>query len=235
MKEPQMHEEQDLPQPSFRLTWRDGTYRVSRPNVGDTDCYTADQMRDFASLAKPQPVGGALTEAVEKALEEMGCCNYNSAAERLRHALATLATLSAPAAQPGEAVSDEALMHLWDTRCGFPTENYPLLQGDVLYFARAVLALATPIAAQPAAAEPTDAEMEQIADAIWGAQKKRLPMSAAILFAREVLRLAAPALEEIRTGGLSSDYCKGFADGQAVLHPAAPAQAAAVPEAGGGK
>lgn len=38
-------------------------------------------------------------------------------------------------------------------------------------------------------AEPTDEQMEQIADAIWGVQKKRLPMSAAIEFARAVLAL----------------------------------------------
>jgi hypothetical protein len=38
-------------------------------------------------------------------------------------------------------------------------------------------------------AEPSDVQMEQIADAIWGAQKKRLPMSAAIEFARAVLAL----------------------------------------------
>jgi hypothetical protein len=40
-------------------------------------------------------------------------------------------------------------------------------------------------------AEPTDLQMEHIADAIWGAQKKRLPMSAAIEFARAVLALKA--------------------------------------------
>lgn len=44
------------------------------------------------------------------------------------------------------------------------------------------------------AGEPTDEQMEQIADAIWGAQKKRLPMSAAIEFARAVLALSPPPL-----------------------------------------
>lgn len=49
------------------------------------------------------------------------------------------------------------------------------------------LALTQPTTVQQA--EPSDVQMEQIADAIWGAQKKRLPMSAAIEFARAVLAL----------------------------------------------
>lgn len=34
----------ELPEPAFRLTWRDGAYRVSKPNIGDTYCYTAEQV-----------------------------------------------------------------------------------------------------------------------------------------------------------------------------------------------
>ena len=35
-----------LPEPAFRLTWcSDGRYRVNKPRIGDTDCYTAEQMR----------------------------------------------------------------------------------------------------------------------------------------------------------------------------------------------
>lgn len=38
-----------LPTPEFLLKWVDGSeYRVTRPNVGDTDVFTADQMREYA-------------------------------------------------------------------------------------------------------------------------------------------------------------------------------------------
>lgn len=34
-----------LPEPAFRLLWKYGEYRVTKPNIGDTDVYTADQLR----------------------------------------------------------------------------------------------------------------------------------------------------------------------------------------------
>ena len=39
--------------PAFRLTWRDGQYRVSSPNIGDTDCYTAEQVERLIRYAAP--------------------------------------------------------------------------------------------------------------------------------------------------------------------------------------
>jgi DNA-binding phage protein len=39
----------ELPEPAFRLKWKGGAYYVSEPNIGDTDCYTADQMRAIAT------------------------------------------------------------------------------------------------------------------------------------------------------------------------------------------
>ena len=35
-------------------------------------------------------------------------------------------------------LTDERIMHLWDTRVGTPTERYPLAEKDVLQFARAI-------------------------------------------------------------------------------------------------
>lgn len=37
-----------MPEPAFKLKWRDARYYVSEPEIGDTDCYTADQVRDTA-------------------------------------------------------------------------------------------------------------------------------------------------------------------------------------------
>lgn len=41
------NDEIELPEPAFRLRWKgaEGRYTVSEPNIGDTDCYTADQLR----------------------------------------------------------------------------------------------------------------------------------------------------------------------------------------------
>ncbi|QIM51587.1 hypothetical protein [Hydrogenophaga crocea] len=46
----------ELPEPAFRLKWRDGMYWVDKPNIGDTDVYTADQLQSAvrAALAAQQ-------------------------------------------------------------------------------------------------------------------------------------------------------------------------------------
>ena len=37
-----------LPAPDFRLKWVGGSeYKVTKPNIGDTDVFTADQMREY--------------------------------------------------------------------------------------------------------------------------------------------------------------------------------------------
>lgn len=46
-------------------------------------------------------------------------------------------------------VTDEQIIHLWETRVGVPTEKYPFTSGDVFAFARALLALSAPPAAEP--------------------------------------------------------------------------------------
>ena len=33
-----------LPEPAFRLKWVDGAYKVTKPNIGNTDVYTAAQV-----------------------------------------------------------------------------------------------------------------------------------------------------------------------------------------------
>ena len=40
-----------LPEPAFRLKWKDGAYYVSKPSIGDTDVFTAEQMREYAKKA----------------------------------------------------------------------------------------------------------------------------------------------------------------------------------------
>jgi hypothetical protein len=71
------------------------------------------------ALAKPQPVGGALTdERIEAAFNEKdavgnwvaGGCTMAGFKRAVRWAEARLATLSAPVAQPGEAVSEPAAL-----------------------------------------------------------------------------------------------------------------------------
>ncbi len=49
-----------IPEPAFRLTYRDGAYRVSKPNIDDCDCYTAEQMRAVTD------VNGQMLEALQR-------------------------------------------------------------------------------------------------------------------------------------------------------------------------
>lgn len=50
-----------LPEPAFHLKWRDGAYYVSEPNIGNTDCYTTEQVIAYAD---------ADTKALRKRAEE---------------------------------------------------------------------------------------------------------------------------------------------------------------------
>lgn len=58
-----------LPEPSFRLTWNfwQAEYKVSKPNIGDTDAYTADQMREYAA--------NCVRDAMERAVK---VCNEHA-------------------------------------------------------------------------------------------------------------------------------------------------------------
>ena len=40
-----------LPEPAFRLLWKHGEYRVTKPNIGDTDVYTAAQVEEIRRAA----------------------------------------------------------------------------------------------------------------------------------------------------------------------------------------
>jgi hypothetical protein len=59
-----------MPEPDFTLNWRGWGYTVTKPAVGDTNVYTADQLsaRDAQWLEMVRPVVEALSE-----LEEAYC------------------------------------------------------------------------------------------------------------------------------------------------------------------
>lgn len=40
----------ELPKPEFKLLWKSGEYKVTKPSIGDTDVYTADQMLAYGRL-----------------------------------------------------------------------------------------------------------------------------------------------------------------------------------------
>ena len=65
-----------LPEPHFRLVWRDGSYFVSKPDIDSSDCYTADQMHAYLMADR-----SSLLDAHASALRD---------AEKLRKALTTL-------------------------------------------------------------------------------------------------------------------------------------------------
>lgn len=71
-----------LPAPAFRLRWHavGARYTVSEPNIGDTDCYTADQISAaFASLDAEKPASHAtLTdEQIDKVFIRYAGANEN--------------------------------------------------------------------------------------------------------------------------------------------------------------
>ena len=55
-----------LPEPEFRLKWKDGAYYVSKPSIGDTDVFTADQMREYAELVRADEREAMVAEAAKK-------------------------------------------------------------------------------------------------------------------------------------------------------------------------
>jgi hypothetical protein len=126
---------------------------------GDTKGLDAGMLDYFAeifgeALAKPQPVGGALTdERIEDIYRDL--FGRSAPDYIVEFARAVLATLSAPVAQPGEAVSDvNAALEAVDVLHGLTLQQSTAGQriDAKIALKRAILALATPIAAQPAAA-----------------------------------------------------------------------------------
>lgn len=52
-----------LPEPAFRLKWRNGMYWVDKPSIGDTDVYTADQLRTAVAAALGRGAVAQITPA----------------------------------------------------------------------------------------------------------------------------------------------------------------------------
>lgn len=48
-----------LPEPDFRLKWRDGSYYVSKPNIETADCYTDATVRSLIAAAMAQALEDA--------------------------------------------------------------------------------------------------------------------------------------------------------------------------------
>jgi hypothetical protein len=49
----------ELPQPDFHLAWRNGEYKVSKPNVDAAEVYTAEQMRTYGEACARAIAGAA--------------------------------------------------------------------------------------------------------------------------------------------------------------------------------
>lgn len=100
-----------LPAPAFRLTWRDGTYRVSKPNVGDTDCFTADQMHAYAlatlAASATQPTAAVQGGLTDEQIDELARKHLNSFTTKSDVRALVRAALSANAgSQQGEPVDE---------------------------------------------------------------------------------------------------------------------------------
>jgi len=62
-----------MPEPSFRLKWIEplAAYRVSKPNFGDAECYTATQMREAILAATERAAKKAFINALDDAYNAM--------------------------------------------------------------------------------------------------------------------------------------------------------------------
>lgn len=60
-----------LPEPSFRLKWRDGAYYVTKPEISDTDVFTPEQV---ATIQRESFKAGMLraAEISDQMLAELG-------------------------------------------------------------------------------------------------------------------------------------------------------------------
>ena len=69
-----------LPEPAFRLKWVDGAYKVTKPNIGNTDVYTAAQVeavRRAAVLAERERCA-KVCEEIETASWKEWKATYNT-------------------------------------------------------------------------------------------------------------------------------------------------------------
>ena len=71
-----MSDDIKLPEPAFRLTWDDSRagYYVSKPNVGDTDVFTADQLRAAVLADRAERASAADLELPSLAIREGRRC-----------------------------------------------------------------------------------------------------------------------------------------------------------------
>lgn len=76
-----------MPEPAFRLRWHAGRYTVSKPNIGSTDVYTADQMREAIRAATERAAKVCEAEAVDPVEGSDGDQAYNLA---IRHCAAAI-------------------------------------------------------------------------------------------------------------------------------------------------
>lgn len=71
----------ELPEAAFTLTWRNGAYRVDKPNIGTTDCYTDNQMRAYAQAALNARAGGDVLHSIVDQLKDRVFPNHECPCE----------------------------------------------------------------------------------------------------------------------------------------------------------
>jgi hypothetical protein len=249
-KEPQMHEEQERAE---LARWR---FSVDAEGDGGLAWHPEGEWVKFDDLPKPVSLEQASAEYFGKRpqIDTMDRRNvFKAGFER--------ASLAKP--QP-VALTDEAILHRWDTHVGEPDAKRPLTDGDKIDFARACIALATlsapvaqpanqcdgcarglptrsgPVSGMPIHYGPTDGDLIACT-----ADRYATPIAAQPAAADPVAHLNVtmewPEREQGRHAGdepyksvrasTVDDAAMKLPVGRYPLYLAAPAQAAAVPEA----
>ncbi len=77
-----------LPEPSFQLVWLTGraVYKVTKPNIGDTDVFTSDQMHAYAQQYAAQQVAEAMQwRDIETAPKDGEMADHPAAVKEAAH------------------------------------------------------------------------------------------------------------------------------------------------------
>lgn len=128
-----------LPEPAFRLKWKHGAYYVSEPNIGDTDCYTAEQMQ-AALRPQEQPIAAD----VEQRARSLLYAEYAKPWFNGNYEDAAIDAISAALRSQGQADSTE-LRGIRDTL--IVAANNPLSHGGMLGLCEIMLTQARRITA----------------------------------------------------------------------------------------
>lgn len=97
-----------LPGPAFRLKWRNGMYWVDKPSIGDTDVYTADQLRTAVAAALGRGAVAQGLKLIGYSCDEGGCGRIHETQDGDGDYMQPVYVLAAPSPEATQPTQAEA-------------------------------------------------------------------------------------------------------------------------------